>query len=249
MATMLNRLSILAIVLSFGIYLSPRAEAQNYPQNSTQKSPDNCLPCAIYSTANNGTTDKAQSPQDKSPKWYKSPEWMLVVVGVITFFVMGRQSIHIKRSAEATRDSVKLQELAYSQWVAIANWRVDFVEDVRQLRIRVDITNQTSFPLTITSIDLTIGDTPRERRYFRDYEVFVSPGTPYMVEVSLDSADDVITAFKTAPFGTGVPVNGSIKHRGVLKKETTQEVCGLLVCGLNIDPRFESVIRVDSGKL
>jgi hypothetical protein len=88
-----------------------------------------------------------------------SPEWALVIVGILTFLVIGWQSWETKKAAVAARDSIKLQELAYAQWVNVVNWRfepIGFVSatDGAHMHILFDIINPTKFPLTVTKVSV-----------------------------------------------------------------------------------------------
>ena len=49
-----------------------------------------------------------ESPPKESPRWYQSPEWMLVIVGIVTCFVIGWQSWATSRAAQATQISAEL---------------------------------------------------------------------------------------------------------------------------------------------
>lgn len=57
------------------------------------------------------TTDKqpAYNQQEiatkQAPCWYASPEWVLAIVGILTFITIGWQSFETRRSANATKDA------------------------------------------------------------------------------------------------------------------------------------------------
>ncbi|MFI5098700.1 MAG: hypothetical protein ACHQT6_12075 [Candidatus Acidiferrales bacterium] len=53
-------------------------------------------------------TTKTQAAKDQTPGWYKSPEWVLVLVGVITCIVIGWQSSETRKSAQAAKESLFL---------------------------------------------------------------------------------------------------------------------------------------------
>lgn len=46
-----------------------------------------------------------QTAENKPPHWYESPEWMLVIVGIVTCLVIGWQSIATSSAARATKIS------------------------------------------------------------------------------------------------------------------------------------------------
>jgi hypothetical protein len=102
---------IITIVLAFVVYFAPRSKTDEYSQKKGQTSSDQ-RPSALTAVAaltkqnqqnrpqNNKTTAQAQSP-----RWYESPEWVLVIVGAITAFVIGWQSWEARKAAEASREA------------------------------------------------------------------------------------------------------------------------------------------------
>jgi len=101
----------------------------------------------------NTPTHNANEADCYSPKWYatfKRPDGMLVVVGIITFIIIGWQSLETKHAAkaaadsveainkqatimeqqttatqdaaEATKKSVELQRVAMQQWIDTEDW-------------------------------------------------------------------------------------------------------------------------------
>ena len=97
-------------MLAMSVYFAPRCEAQNgsakdadTPHQKTNQAPP---PAPVpYQVNNQWISAEAQSPGNQSPRWYKSPEWILVVVGCVTFLVIGWQSFETRRAATATRDA------------------------------------------------------------------------------------------------------------------------------------------------
>jgi hypothetical protein len=68
----------------------------------------------LFADANQNSTlrQREVTQQAPTPNESGSPEWALVVVGIITFLVIGWQSWETRRSAQAVRDSIPLQRQA-----------------------------------------------------------------------------------------------------------------------------------------
>jgi hypothetical protein len=88
---------IAAIVLAAFVYLAPGCQGKQYPAYPQEKAGKQ-LPVAggeVHSDA------KTKTANDQRPQWYKSPEWVLVIVGVVTALVIGWQSWEARKAAEA----------------------------------------------------------------------------------------------------------------------------------------------------
>lgn len=88
---------IAAITLSFIIYFAPRSpgkQAAAQHKNETDKQ------LSASGRQLHSQTETAAS-QQRRPEWYKSPEWVLVIVGFVTAIVIGWQSYETMRSASA----------------------------------------------------------------------------------------------------------------------------------------------------
>lgn len=92
---------ILAIVLAFLIYLAPRGYSQNSPTDDQKESQNQ--PASPSGQIHAKTKTKA--PKQEPPQWYESPEWILVIVGFVTAFVIGWQSWEARKAAEASREA------------------------------------------------------------------------------------------------------------------------------------------------
>jgi hypothetical protein len=75
---------------------------------------------------------------------------------IITFVVIGLQSIETRRAATAAQASIKLQETAYKQWLELRNWNVVISEDEKWLNVSVDLINPTNFPVTLSLVKVTL---------------------------------------------------------------------------------------------
>jgi hypothetical protein len=90
---------IIAICVSGQPYQAPASKAkESHPKG--QQTP----PAPVHNQITDNQTKNA--PND-APKWYASPEWFLVGVGIITFGVLCFQSVQTKKAAEAAKNSAE----------------------------------------------------------------------------------------------------------------------------------------------
>ncbi len=98
---------IIAVALAISVYFAPRCEAQNGPTKGTREAAQKNSPAAPlpvpYQINNQWVYTEAQAAGNQSPHWYESPEWVLVIVGCVTFIVIGWQSFETRRSADAAQ--------------------------------------------------------------------------------------------------------------------------------------------------
>jgi len=138
-------------------------------QSSTgrQQEPQNQRTVAIN---NESTPTEGNGSQKETPCWYASPEWALVVVGIITFVAIWHQAEQTKEAAEATRKSVEIQKAAMEQWIDTDDWSAGgHIPDRAtegELHIGFRVRNPTKFKLTLVKITLWLD---REERGFTTY--------------------------------------------------------------------------------
>lgn len=149
---------IAAIALAFVIHFAPRGQSQKSPAEKRQGSRDEhptaltSIPPQGKANPQNGPQGNQQTAKAQSPRWYKSPEWVLVIVGIVTAFVIGWQSWATVRAANAARRSIRLQEIAMGQWVDTEKWETDytFTQDCTEiLPVHFRIKNPTKFKITL----------------------------------------------------------------------------------------------------
>lgn len=105
---------VAAIMLATLVNFTPRGKAQKSTAEQTQ-APNNKHPKTLASVTSKtkcNTQDRPEENQSdtdkKSPPWYKTPEWVLVGVGIITAFAIGWQSWESRKAAKAARDNIGL---------------------------------------------------------------------------------------------------------------------------------------------
>jgi hypothetical protein len=193
-------------MLTVGVYLPPRAEAQKSPEKTAKQSTDKNDPSTFTYVDNRRDETKAQTPQGKPPNGYISPEWAIVIVGIITFVVIGWQSWETRKSAAATLKSVKLQEGQLRQWVNTPDkWELKCQDDLRRIvevsiTISLGIENPTPMLLTLTKITtVMMGQT-------KEFPVGVTlpPEEVYVLEIPVTIAGEDFAQFKTDSLKTNI---------------------------------------------
>lgn len=209
-------------------------------QQDAQKTP---TPSVAPITNNQTTAYYQQESKDKPQGWQKLIAWpdgITALAIVLTLFAIIWQSVGTQLSVRAARNSIVLQEMGYIQWVYLTNWRVTFDEERQQMKIHVEILNQTEFPLTLNSARLVFGTKPNIMTVTLGEDFFLAPKLPYPVDVGLHVYNDQIKAFDIGYYG--IDVEGSIMHIGVLRRQQTQEIGGILVAGRDTGARFDAYI-------
>jgi len=242
---MLKTLAILAFVCiavvampAHNQVVSSRTPSQR--QQDAQKTP---APSVAPITNNQSTAYYQQEGKEKPQGWHKFvawPEGITALAIVFTFFAIVWQSIWTQLSVRASRDSIRLQESAYSQWIALSNWSVKYREDRGELDIHVEILNQTAFPLILNRAQITFGDKPNTATATLNEDYFLAPQIPYVIERGLHTYNDQLRAFDAGYFG--IMVEGSITHTGTLKRPQTQDIGGILIAARDQPASFSAFI-------
>jgi hypothetical protein len=98
---------VATIALCFAIYLIPGCEAEQ-PKPEKAQATNRDAPQPIVVVLNEGEThtrSQSEAGKQQSPHWYPSSEWMLVIIGFITAFVIGWQAIEMRRATVAMKES------------------------------------------------------------------------------------------------------------------------------------------------
>jgi hypothetical protein len=151
-------------------------------------------------------------------------EWVLVVVGAITFLAIWYQAGETSRSAKAAQKSVELQQTLHQQWVDVEHWRgaADFPSDDKQVRLKIgfDILNPTSMPLTLDSIQTTITSSHNTQKFDQTVKNTLIPQKAYAVTVVLMLRPEEVSRLLES--GLQFTVSGSIKYTDAFEKKRTQ---------------------------
>jgi len=101
---------VATIVLAATIYFAPWSESQKDPPKAEQETKhethaDRQHPASPHDERSPAAD--AATPENKPPHWYESPEWVLVIVGVVTAGVIWFQSWATLRAARATERMIE----------------------------------------------------------------------------------------------------------------------------------------------
>jgi hypothetical protein len=174
-------------------------------------------------------------------------EWVLVVVGAITFLAIWYQARETSRSAKAAQKSVELQQTLHQQWVDVEHWRgeADFPSDDKQIRLKIgfDVLNPTSMPLTLDSIQATITSSHNSQRFDQTVKSTLIPQKAYAVTVVLMLRPEEVSRLLES--GLQFTVSGHIRYTNASEKERTQfftTLCAYGARGTSFTPWEGSVI-------
>jgi hypothetical protein len=176
----LGRFAIIAIILC-AVTINLAQKAQQRPTKKEQ-SPVADAPKTVTFINNESAATPAQGTQNKSPNWYVSPEWPLVIVGIFTLLAIWYQARETARATKAMQKSVQLQEIELRQWVDITNWRseVRTVQNETILEIYFDVVNPTKIPITLIAVSITIGG----QRSDSGGRTLLAPNNPHTASTS-----------------------------------------------------------------
>jgi hypothetical protein len=101
---------IAAVMLALVVNFAPRGKAQQRPGNVKEHTQADAYPDRQGPASSNNdesSAAKTETAKSETPHWYQSPEWVLVIVGIVTCFVIGWQSWATSRAAKATEMAAK----------------------------------------------------------------------------------------------------------------------------------------------
>lgn len=219
----------------------------------SESAPDQAksLPTPVALKTNSNGTSKTDSgdkhPEDaehtvgisKLPPVSVTKDWadwgvwvfsgLLVAVSFLQVWLLWRTLGAIKRQAD-------IQEIAFLQWINIDNWKVgdDTTpnDQARRLRVSVDISNPTGFPLTIVEGGIRV-----ERGQGKPSpswgvgNLFLAPGITLTAVVYPYIMDMEYRCFNGGT--TILQVRGKFVFRDVLGREKTQSIEGDILCSVN----------------
>lgn len=244
--------------------------AQQVPHQSEKALP---LPPSLVVTANppparpcsqrDPCYTESASPQKPLPEWRK-PEWVIVYVTIIYAVIAGwtllairrqglsmrRQTTLLRRSADAMRDSVKLQEVQYKQWVEVGLWKNrtrGFPPNVREavLTLEFEVANSTKYPLTLKK--LTTGRRDKESSS-SSVNYSIAPDDSYLATYSFNATPQELELYKQNKLEVVLSIETEI--RDVLGKDNPPQhfthtvTFGTTRCeAIDQPPHFQMLIK------
>jgi hypothetical protein len=172
-----------------------------------------------------GILEKATSPET----W---PNWAVVIaalgaiwVGYRSFGAVKDQADATRLAAEATRDSVRLQEVAMQQWLVIEGWWTSFDNRDNSIQIIARIRNPTALPLTILEYETKGG----KIGYKWSYNRVLAPNDSFPVKIQTDSLDE---RGVKAYMETGIDelIGVIVDYKDCFEVVKSQEFKGLIRC-------------------
>jgi hypothetical protein len=210
----------------------------NKPGGKDQHKTESGPPSTVTIVDNSSRQEAANAPAKETPETHTGIEWsnwVVAGVGLLTCWAVWMQAKESAKATKAMRDSLGLQEKAMEQWIILDNWRANVVatDPIAQLRVRVDMVNQTDFPLTLTSGELAFinnGISPAITvTWGAGANTFLPPKIPNIIRVMVPITASQLTDHRNGHL-VQIRVLGQFTHIGALKKETPQKLAGSLLC-------------------
>src|SRR5271165_1777936 len=103
--------------------------------------------------------------------------------GIVGIVLIYWQTLQIRKSADATRDSVKLQRAGMRQWIELDNWSSSIDKTASDpLTLTVQIVNRTPIPLKLGRITAQVGGDSRRGDEFREH--WLVPQATYSMKIA-----------------------------------------------------------------
>jgi hypothetical protein len=230
---MLKYLAVLGVVIGLAVFIA--RQDKRAAQESAEKAA-RLGNAALPAVANKDHAEEhVYDPERDSPSWYgffRWPNGSTTWAIILTLLAIAEQTSQTRKAAEATRDSVLLQEKAMEQWVDIANWRADILQLIPgeggHLVIGVDIVNRTDYPLRITGGQMIFKHSAGFKGTLDFPRTSLTPHVPYESAVAVEITEKQVVNYVAEPIL--VTVAGAWSHTGVLEKPTPQVLGGVLRC-------------------
>lgn len=231
-------LLIIVAILVAVIGVSQYAEsAKQHCEESARKTKAAAVTKDDDAKASNNAEDAC-----KPPEWARYVTWPEGVGAwavILTLFVIAWQSIETAKAAkatedaaQATRDSVLLQERAMQQWIEATNWKADILQLIPGagglLSIRLDIVNPTQFPIKIIGGSMLFINSPGFRETLDFPKISLTPNVPFETGVVVEVTEQQVQDYASEPIF--ITVAGVWSHIGALEKATSQALVGSLYC-------------------
>lgn len=225
---------VATVVLAFAVYFAPRCKAEQRPPEIAQSTQSQNPTPPAPPVGREGATANNYSYYNQPPAGDTAPQWILVIVGFVTAGFICWQALETRRAAQATQDSVghmeqsvKLQELAFAQWVIADNWQAGYPQvsggGVGYMHVTFDIVNQTKFPLTLQSVKAKVLDSDSEIGDSKPH--FLPPDGKHRFGIHVGIKDAKASSLGGIEFSPFLEIiNVFVEYDGVLKKRQTQEL-------------------------
>jgi hypothetical protein len=234
---MLRWLTILVSVFLIGAFVLMvrydeihNTEGKGYDIKCTQSSEPSTTMSTLICTAEH--SQKAQSSESSSQWWHELlawPEGITALAIIATLFAIVWQSCLTRRAAVAAEDSIKLQEMAYKQWLELKDWKVVVSEDEKSLNVSVNLINPTNFPVALSLIKITLEFGQGVERHLIRKGRDLLPRDP--VKMTADGPLSDLARPHYFESSIGILVRGKLEFVSVLKRPESQEILGMLSCG------------------
>ncbi len=176
---------------------------------------------------------------------------LLVAVGIVgailayrTIGLVDRQTTAMQMQATLMERQTDLMAAQFYQCVYLTNWRVKRLQanafQRHDFKVTVDLTNQSSFPITLSTGFISVSETGGSNTYSISQRTFLPPAIPMTIEIPINT-----TAQQTIHYdewGTlDFPVEGAFSFFDRIDgdKTITQLFSGRLYCGKKWGANFE----------
>ncbi len=166
--------------------------------------------------------DKDHKPGDQTDCPYKPPVWSKYVTFpeglgawavILTLLAIVWQSIETRDAASASRDSLKIQEAEFVQWIDIGEWSIEYDRSTYQwsksgpqifnhpgemkVRLSFPLFNNTARPLFIKSVRtlLAIGAEKVFKTFSTEESITVPPKDEYRVVIDMTLDKEQVTGY------------------------------------------------------
>ena len=184
-----------------------------------------------------GTADHSKSYLARLVSPENLPNVGLFVVGVVGIIIaictlrkIRNQAELMERQATIMDRQANLMELGYTQWIELHNWKTELHQEANILRVRVDVLNPTSFPLTLREGSVKFSSIPVGSNQVFITPQFLPPKVPYTIKANVFLTDDQIVEFNSTFLNFSV--EGCFSYVGPLGEAflDTWPVRGILGC-------------------
>jgi uncharacterized protein (UPF0333 family) len=204
-------------LLLIAVLLAAIVGMSQYAESSKENCEDSAGKVKAAEVAKGDDSKASNNAEDacKPPIWaryFTWPEGVGAWAVIITIFVIAWQSVETRTAAQATRDSVEIQEVEFRQWVDIADWEIDtsppkLYSDIFApgsakpkdvlLNVTFAVVNPTPRPLAVAVIatDLQVMGWPSWRYFNVDERREIAPQGKYGVMMSISLTGDEVDRF------------------------------------------------------